>query len=251
MRSSGDPEEPLSNVRTLPIARRKPAAWSFPPEPGQAAVPTRDIAQLKAEVLGDLNHDLRTPLNGIIGLTLALGATPLSPTQRELVDLIRVSGQKLDSLLSELLAAARDRNLSAPAPLRPRVLVVDDQAINRAAVEVILETLDAEIVEAADGEEAVSLYADNAFDLVIMDVEMPGLDGHSAVRAIRYLEREEGRARTPIFMLTARGGPQAERDSLAAGACLHIVKPVTGPRLLASAEAALGCKAAVAAKRAV
>jgi CheY-like chemotaxis protein len=150
---------------------------------------------------------------------------------------ILLLGRTLDGLLGGPLAdACADGSKSLG---RPRVLVVDDQAINRAAVEMILEALDADIVEAADGEEAVSLFADSRFDLVVMDVEMPRLDGLAAVRAIRYLEREEGRAHTPIFMLTARGGPEAEKASLAAGASLHIVKPVSGPRLLAAAGAAL------------
>jgi CheY-like chemotaxis protein len=250
MRHPVDLEEAVSNIRALPVARRVPAAWAFPPEPAQAAVSAPETLKARAELLGDLNHDLRAPLNGIIGLTLALDATSLSPAQRELVELIRVSGQKLDSLLGELLATARERATAPAEPSRPRILVVDDQAINRAAAAIILEALGAEIVEAADGEEAVSLYADDNFDLVIMDVEMPRLDGLAAVRAIRYLEREEGRARTPVFMLTARGGPDAETASLAAGACLHITKPATGPRLLAAAEAALGCTADSVVRRA-
>lgn len=243
----------MSNLRALPVIRREPAAWALPPEPVQAAVQTLQDARLKAQLLGDLNHDLRTPLNGIIGLTLALGATPLTPTQRDMLDLIRVSGQTLDRLLENLLLAARERSLGevrdavqAPRPddairpaYRPRILVVDDQALNRAAMEMMLEPLDAEIVQAEDGERAVSLYAENDFDLVLMDVEMPVLDGLAAVRAIRYLEREEDRERTPIFMITAKSGPENERASLAAGAGLHITKPVSPQRLLAAARIAI------------
>ncbi|MDB5432592.1 MAG: histidine kinase [Caulobacter sp.] len=243
----------MSNLRSLSIAHREPAAWALPPEPVQAAVQTLENARLKAQLLGDLNHDLRTPLNGIIGLTLALGATPLTPTQRDMLELIRVSGQTLDRLLEDLLLAARDRSLNdihdvprsarpddavRPA-FRPRILVVDDQALNRAAMEMMLEPLDADIVQAEDGERAVSLYAENDFDLVLMDVEMPVLDGLAAVRAIRYLEREEDRERTPIFMVTAKSGPDSERASLAAGASLHITKPVTPQRLLAAARIAI------------
>ncbi len=202
-----------------------------------------DALRLKAALLGDLNHDLRTPLNGVIGLTHALAATPLTPAQREMVELIRASGQVLEGLLEEMLQAARARSLEAgqtPDLIdRPRILVVDDEALNRAAVALMLEPFSADVVEAEDGEQAVSLFADMHFDLVIMDVEMPGMDGRSAVRAIRYLEREEVRRRTPIFMLTGKAGPDQERVSIGAGADLHIVKPVTEARLAAVVSTAL------------
>lgn len=204
-------------------------------------------AALAAELVGDLNHDLRTPLNGVIGLAVALSATDLNPQQRQMVDLIVASGHTLDRVLTELLDGVRERAaaLDAPPPVRripgrPRVLVVDDMVVNRAAVSLMLEAIDADVTEAEDGEDAVTQYAADDFDLVLMDVEMPRLDGLSAVRAIRYLEREEGRVRTPVFMLTANTGPRHERESLAAGADLHIAKPVTEPRLLGVVRAALG-----------
>lgn len=230
----------MSNVQSLPLARRRPAVWCVPPEPDQAAVLPRDITKLKADILGDMNHDLRTPLNGVLGLAHALGATALTAQQREMVDHLLRSAEGLERAIVELLGGARDRLDSATPERRLRILVADDDAISRAAVGFMLEAIDAVVVEADDGDKAVDAFAEGEFDLLIMDLEMPRMDGHAAVRAIRYLEREEHRGHATVFMLTGKSGPDVEAASLAAGADRHLSKPITESQLISAVRDALG-----------
>ena len=70
------------------------------------------------------------------------------------------------------------------------------------------------------------------FDVVLMDMMMPVMDGLAAVRAVRAVEAREGRPRTPVLMLTANSFPEHIADSLAAGADLHVPKPITAAALI-------------------
>ncbi|MBU3537143.1 response regulator, partial [Alkalihalobacillus clausii] len=82
-------------------------------------------------------------------------------------------------------------------------LLADDHPINRKVVALMLEPADVALVEAADGAEALEAYRAARFDLVLMDMQMPHMDGLAATRAIRALEAERGDPRTPVVMLSA------------------------------------------------
>jgi PAS domain S-box-containing protein len=120
--------------------------------------------------------------------------------------------------------AARDGQL--------QVLVADDHPTNRRVVELILGDF-ACVRTVNDGREAIAAFVEQPFDLVLMDIQMPVLDGVSAVSEIRRWEAEHNRARTPIAMLTANTDPDNVAASRAAGADRHIAKPFT-PNLLVS-----------------
>jgi CheY-like chemotaxis protein len=77
-----------------------------------------------------------------------------------------------------------------------------------------------------------------------MDMQMPGMDGLAATRAIRALEAERGGPRTPVVMLSANAMAEHLAQSAAAGADLHIAKPMTAASLLAGIHAALEAAAA-------
>lgn len=91
-----------------------------------------------------------------------------------------------------------------------RVLVVDDHNANRVLLSDILREDRAEARLAAGGTEALALFRDTAFDLVLLDLQMPGMDGVEVVRRMRALEREDGRHRTPILILTAFATPREQ-----------------------------------------
>ena len=107
-----------------------------------------------------------------------------------------------------------------------RVLVVDDNPTNRRVAQLILQTIGAEVSCVEDGEQAVAAYASGPFDVILMDMMMPVMDGASATRAIRALEAEQNLPRTPVIMLTANSLPEHVEASLAAGADLHLPKPM-------------------------
>jgi signal transduction histidine kinase/ActR/RegA family two-component response regulator len=125
---------------------------------------------------------------------------------------------------------------AAPARPRRRVLVVDDVTPNRLVARVLLERAGHAVELAADGAEAVAALRRGGFDLVLMDVHMPGMDGLEATRRIRALEGA-GR-RVPIIALTADAlGDQIEQ-CLAAGMDGHLTKPLDRAALLALVDRA-------------
>lgn len=114
---------------------------------------------------------------------------------------------------------------------RLSVLIADDHPSNRRIVELMLEKL-AAVRSVADGLEAVEVAARESFDLILMDIQMPRLDGVSAVARIRAAEIASGRRPTPIIMLTANTQVEYLKACQAAGADHHIGKPFTADALL-------------------
>jgi CheY-like chemotaxis protein len=125
-----------------------------------------------------------------------------------------------------------------------RILVAEDHPTNRRVIELILGPLGVSLTMAEDGQEAVEMFRPGAYDLVLMDMQMPRLDGLAATREIRRLEREAGSAATPIAMLTANAMDEHRRMAFEAGADHHIAKPFTPDSLFAGvAEALAGPRA--------
>jgi PAS domain S-box-containing protein len=114
-----------------------------------------------------------------------------------------------------------------------RVLLAEDHPVNQKVVQLILAPYDAQVTVVGNGALAVEAFKASPFDLVLMDMQMPVMDGLAATRAIRVLERDlAGSARTPIVMLSANAMAHHRQDALAAGADLHVAKPVTALALL-------------------
>jgi len=120
-----------------------------------------------------------------------------------------------------------------------RILGVDDNRTNRTLLQALLEPLGLDIVLCANGEEAVEAYGKESFDLVLMDIQMPVLDGIAASREIRAIEAREGRARTPILALTANVMPHQVTSYLDAGMDGVIAKPFKAEALIRTLAEAL------------
>jgi PAS domain S-box-containing protein len=122
-----------------------------------------------------------------------------------------------------------------------RVLLADDHPTNQRVVELILASQGAEVVIVGDGAEAVAAFKAGPFDVVLMDMQMPVMDGLSATRAIRDLEASApDRMRTPVVMLSANAMAEHREQALAAGADSHVAKPITAASLLAGIQAVIG-----------
>jgi len=106
-----------------------------------------------------------------------------------------------------------------------RVLVVDDNEMGRQMLRAMLENIGIQVNEAKNGLEAVDRVDAEEFDLVLMDVQMPTLDGHSAARAIRNLGKNYS-DNLPIIAMTAHSFDDFRVESLAAGMNDHIAKPI-------------------------
>jgi len=209
----------------------------------QALARAEAASRAKSEFLADMSHALRTPLNGVAGLSQALEASALNDGQRTLVADIRASAGELERLVLGLLdyeeidAAARAVSPGqAPersgAPLK--VLVADDNPTNRKVVALMLSAAGAAPTCVEDGREAVEAWRVGAFDAVLMDLRMPVMDGLEAIRAIREAEAASGKPRTPIIVLSANTAPDDRAASASAGADGHIGKPIDAETLLAA-----------------
>jgi CheY-like chemotaxis protein len=125
------------------------------------------------------------------------------------------------------------RPAARPSPDRPlRILLADDNATNRRVVELILDAVGAEVVSVENGAEAAAAADRDEFDLVLMDLQMPVMDGLSAIREIRRAERDGGQPRRPIIVLSANSGPDDLEASRVAGADGHLGKPIRADVLL-------------------
>ncbi len=115
-----------------------------------------------------------------------------------------------------------------------RLLIAEDSLDNQILMRAYFERSPYSLTFVEDGRSAVEQFAAGRFDLILMDVQMPGLDGWSAARAIRALERERGGATTPIIALSARAQASDEVLSREAGCQEHLTKPVSRQDLLAA-----------------
>ncbi|WP_119354514.1 ATP-binding protein [Azohydromonas sediminis] len=107
------------------------------------------------------------------------------------------------------------------------VLVAEDNAVNRLLAREMLVSLGLDVIEAADGRQALDLLASHDVDLVLMDCQMPVLDGYATTRALREWERREHRRRVPVVALTADAFDADAERAYAAGMDGYLAKPYT------------------------
>ena len=116
------------------------------------------------------------------------------------------------------------------------VLVVDDVAMNQVVAQALLQKLGHNVAVASSGQQALELLAANRFDLVLMDIQMPDMDGFETTRRIRSHETEHGQPHVPVCALTALASPDDAARCHAAGMDCHLTKPVTKNALNAMIE---------------
>jgi signal transduction histidine kinase/CheY-like chemotaxis protein/HPt (histidine-containing phosphotransfer) domain-containing protein len=129
-------------------------------------------------------------------------------------------------------AARREPPAAPVSRVRGAVLLVEDNAVNQEVAREMLTSLGVDVHVAEDGEQALSVLATARYDLVLMDCQMPKLDGFEATRRLRAREREQRVPRTPVVALTANA-MQGDREAcLAAGMDDYVSKPFTSVQLL-------------------
>jgi CheY-like chemotaxis protein len=134
--------------------------------------------------------------------------------------------------------------LPAPAPaVGLRILVAEDNVINQKVISAMLRRQAWTVTLAVNGVEACRHFRESCFDLVLMDVQMPEMDGLEATRQIREEEAVRCLGRTPILALTAHASQAQHQQCLAAGMDAVITKPVSLPALLREIADAVRCTA--------
>ncbi|MBN5020767.1 response regulator [Stenotrophomonas maltophilia] len=159
-------------------------------------------------------------------------ALPARPRQRQLP--VHFDDAALHALLAAPAAPVRPAALLANAeegqptlpPLHLRVLLVEDNTVNRMVAEQLLRVFQCEVRNAADGEQALLALREGAVDVVLMDCQMPVLDGYAATRHWRAEEREAGHTRLPIIAMTANAMAGDRERCLQAGMDDYLSKPI-------------------------
>jgi len=163
--------------------------------------------------------------------------------RRELRAALLAVGETAPSSPREAPVAA-----SGPAAAK-RLLLVEDNADNRLLIRSYLKREPYVVDEAENGAIAVSCAGQRHYDLILMDVQMPVMDGHTATRAIRDLEAATGATPVPIIALTAHAVKEDMEKSLAAGCTAHLTKPIKKQVLLDALVEHLGMREAGVAAR--
>ena len=205
------------------------------------------------EELTERVRDLADLFNGHIVLASSAGLRPKNDGNRRPADaaLVKpIKARALHDCLVDLLAgkapaephARSQAHASFPAgataPARRRVLLVEDNVINQKVARALLERAGHQVTVAAQGADAVACIEAQDFDIVLMDIQMPVMDGLEATRLIRA--RGDDKARLPVVAMTANAMEGAREEYLAAGMDEYISKPIEARRMLDLVERLAG-----------
>jgi two-component system sensor histidine kinase/response regulator len=211
----------------------------------------------KTSVDAGLLHDLRTSLNQIIGYADML-CEEADPGREGLtcdLEKIRAAGHRILTLIEENLTAAAERGASASVRRRSEgaptdsfvaavtpvvapgtLLVVDDQATNRDVLSRRLERQGHTVVTANNGSDALAVMRERPFDLVLLDIMMPDMDGYEVLRRIKS---DGSFQHVPVVMISALDELQSVVRCIAAGAEDYLAKPFEPTLLQARIDACL------------
>ncbi|EXI80614.1 MAG: Signal transduction histidine-protein kinase BarA [Candidatus Accumulibacter appositus] len=211
-------------------------------------------SRAKSEFLATMSHEIRTPMNGILGMTELLRRTALSGQQQRFADAVYQSGEHLLAIINDILEPPSPPP-AAGAPsikLNGRVLVAEDNPVNQAVAGAMLESLGVAYSLADNGRIALDRVINERFDLIVMDCQMPEMDGFEATTQIRARQCEGLLPEhLPIIALTANAVEGDRERCLAAGMDDYLSKPFTRGHLLAILQRWLAPTAVAAAARPV
>ncbi len=190
-------------------------------------LPVDSMDQCDNALIAKISHVVRTPLNTAFGFTSLLRETTLNTEQLTYLDYI---DQALQILLKDVNKLINVNDMVYESPIMPAppidlqktsILLVDDSNINRFIIKLLLERWNADVIDIADGNIALAQLKIKPFDIILMDLELPGLDGFSITKIIR----EELKLDTPIIALTANICPGVADRCLKAGMNEFVSKP--------------------------
>ena len=206
-----------------------------------------------ATVLTQLSRNMRTPMNGVIGMTTLMESTPLSAEQQDYVSSIKSCSEHLIEALDETLrnAGITHADEEKPEMLRKspfhftgkmstdfasqfplKILIAEDDEMNQQMAIMLLKRLGYEADSAANGKEVLEVVSEKKYDLILMDVQMPEMDGLEATRMIRLCLNEQ-----PVIIAMTANAMDGDREAcLKAGMEDYLSKPVNVDELMKTLE---------------
>lgn len=131
-------------------------------------------------------------------------------------------------------------HLTQPFPETPaRILIADDNPLNRTMLQALLESAGLYVETVCDGHEAVTAWSNGSWDVVVLDIHMPNMDGFGAAREIRAHEVANAGARTPLVALTGDASTACRGNCSEAGIDQICAKPIDLEGLLGAIDLAL------------
>ena len=143
--------------------------------------------------------------------------------------LLEISGI---SIVDKLPTEAKEFESEEKALKSLNILLVDDSSDNRLLISVYLKATTHQVTTAENGQVGFQKFKNGSYDIVLMDMHMPVMDGYTATREIRKWEKEQARQNSKIIALTANALREDEQRSLDAGCDKHLTKPITKARFL-------------------
>jgi CheY-like chemotaxis protein len=194
---------------------------------------------------GSIFHDMRSSLNGVICMGSLLEETELTDEQADLLKYMLLSAEKTLTLINEFQKnkVSDDNPAENPGQVSKNnnipendvsadkktfsILIAEDDSVSRLYLTTLLKKQNWHIDEACDGLEALDLFEKNSYQLILMDVSMPGVDGIQAAQKIRSKNKD-----IPILAITAHGEGELQEDFIKAGMSDVLRKPIHDEFLL-------------------
>ncbi|MBT0662679.1 response regulator [Geobacter pelophilus] len=198
-----------------------------------------DTNNNKARLIAQLSHEMRTPMNGVVGMLDLLEDTELTMKQKEYLAHARTAANSMISMIDRVLDVTPN-GIQPDLLEKPvksvnqgcyKVLLADDSKVTRKVFAHLLEKNGHRVVAVGDGYEAVSCYMKEPFDIILMDLQMPKMNGQNAAKLIRNNELST-KTHTPILALTATESSEDIDQCLQAGMDGYLHKNVTASELL-------------------
>ena len=164
-------------------------------------------------------------------------AAPLLDVAASALPIVRQPAVPEPALPDAVVEVADPASAPCEHPLAFSVLIVDDNAINRQVLELILDSVGVAHVSVENGLQAVEAMQACAYDAVLMDLQMPVMDGFEATRRIRALETTRSEAPARIIVVSANCATEDVAASRAAGGDAHVAKPVSSAAVIAELAA--------------
>jgi CheY-like chemotaxis protein len=234
----------LARFDTVSVGSVDEALEQLAKGPGFDLVLADELMPMKGgmELLAAMRAEPRTASLRFVLMSLfgAEQVTSESPHRPDAVVLKPIRALTLTTLLDQVLTGTLQRKqklapalLATPTFSGHRILLVEDNPVNQRVAQRLLQKMAAEVTLANNGAEALERIAESVFDAVLMDCQMPVMDGFTATRRIRETERRSGLAkRLPIIALTANVMSADRESCIAAGMDAHLGKPIEPAQLI-------------------